>query len=158
MNKKIIAFQHLRAKNDPNGNPQRCYVLINEDGSIHDVINEGYKGLPDRCRGLTELYNVEISRSAYHDFIRIGREKQKPKILEVGGDEDAILQMLDECYPEYKIGNLTFSPSQIIKECDPVALRCMVAAEPIRYQCDDCQEMFDDEDEANEHWTENHNA
>ena len=33
-------------------------------------------------------------------------------------------EMLDECYPEVKIGYLTFSPSQIVEECDPTAFRC----------------------------------
>ena len=33
-------------------------------------------------------------------------------------------EMLDECYPEVKIGYLTFSPSQIVEECDPTGFRC----------------------------------
>jgi len=31
--------------------------------------------------------------------------------------------MLDESYPVFEIGNLTFYPSQILRECDPVAYR-----------------------------------
>lgn len=30
-------------------------------------------------------------------------------------------EMLDECYEVVKIGYLTFYPSQILKECDPIA-------------------------------------
>lgn len=33
-------------------------------------------------------------------------------------------ELLDDCYPVYKIGDLTFYPSQILKECDPIAYRC----------------------------------
>jgi hypothetical protein len=32
-------------------------------------------------------------------------------------------EMLDESYPVFEIGNLTFYPSQILRECDPVAYR-----------------------------------
>lgn len=32
-------------------------------------------------------------------------------------------EMLNEVYPEYKIGDLTFSPAQILRTCDPVAYR-----------------------------------
>lgn len=38
--------------------------------------------------------------------------------------EELYEQMLDECYPEVKIGYLTFSPSRIVKELDPIAYRC----------------------------------
>jgi hypothetical protein len=30
-------------------------------------------------------------------------------------------EMLDECYPVYKMGHSVFYPSQILRECDPVA-------------------------------------
>ncbi len=32
-------------------------------------------------------------------------------------------EMLDECCEEVKVGNCTFSPSQVLKECDPTAFR-----------------------------------
>lgn len=35
--------------------------------------------------------------------------------------------MLDECYPVYKMGELTFYPSQILRECDPIAYRVALA-------------------------------
>lgn len=80
MNKKrAVMFQHLRAANSPMGNPQRCFVLIAADGAIVNVIDEGYKGLPVECRGLTELYSVEISRSQYHEFLRVGKDKAELK-------------------------------------------------------------------------------
>jgi hypothetical protein len=30
-------------------------------------------------------------------------------------------ELLDECHPEYKMGELTFSPSDILYYCDPIA-------------------------------------
>ena len=32
-------------------------------------------------------------------------------------------ELLDEIYGEVKLGNLTFSPSRIIRELDPIAYR-----------------------------------
>lgn len=34
--------------------------------------------------------------------------------------------MLDETHQDYEIGDLTFSASQVLKECDPTAYRCML--------------------------------
>ena len=41
--------------------------------------------------------------------------------------EDLFDEMLDDVYPVYKIGELTFYPSQILKECDPIAYRIAVS-------------------------------
>ncbi|NBW20371.1 MAG: hypothetical protein EBR82_71630 [Caulobacteraceae bacterium] len=35
-------------------------------------------------------------------------------------------EMLDEVYPEIKIGNLTFYPSQVLANCDPIAYQISV--------------------------------
>jgi len=37
--------------------------------------------------------------------------------------EEQYDEILDKCYAVFKIGNLTFYPSQILKNCDPVAYR-----------------------------------
>lgn len=37
--------------------------------------------------------------------------------------KDSFIEMLDELYPKYKIGNLTFTASEILECCDPVAFR-----------------------------------
>ena len=42
-------------------------------------------------------------------------------------EEEMFDEMLDECYPVVKIGELTFYPSQILKECDPIAYRIGVS-------------------------------
>ena len=39
-------------------------------------------------------------------------------------DKQGYDEMLDECYDEFKIGEMTFYPSDILKSCDPVAYRC----------------------------------
>jgi RNA polymerase subunit RPABC4/transcription elongation factor Spt4 len=37
--------------------------------------------------------------------------------------EEMFEELLDECYPEISIGCCTFSPSQVLKELDPVCFR-----------------------------------
>lgn len=44
-----------------------------------------------------------------------------------GTIEDMFDEMLDETYPVVKIGELTFYPSQILKQCDPIAYRIGVS-------------------------------
>ena len=44
-----------------------------------------------------------------------------------GTIEDMFDEMLDEAYPVVKIGELTFYPSQILKQCDPIAYRIGVS-------------------------------
>ncbi len=43
----------------------------------------------------------------------------KTRLTPVDGEE-MFEELLDECYPEVKIGNSVFSPSQVLKELDPV--------------------------------------
>lgn len=38
-------------------------------------------------------------------------------------------EMLDDCNDPYKIGTLTFYPSEILSKCDPVAYRCGISDE-----------------------------
>ena len=37
--------------------------------------------------------------------------------------EELFEQLLDECYPEVKVGCCTFSPSEVMKELDPTCFR-----------------------------------
>jgi hypothetical protein len=43
----------------------------------------------------------------------------KTRLTPVDGEE-MFEELLDECYPEVKVGCCTFSPSQVMKELDPV--------------------------------------
>jgi hypothetical protein len=42
-------------------------------------------------------------------------------LLEEIEGETQFDEMLDECYPVVKIGYMEFYPSQILKNCDPIA-------------------------------------
>ena len=39
------------------------------------------------------------------------------------GKADRFDEMLNEVYPEYSMGWASFTPAQILKECDPIAYR-----------------------------------
>lgn len=53
------------------------------------------------------------------------KEKQQSQIeLDPDDYEDQFDDMLDETILEIEIGNLTYSPSHVLKNVDPVAYRC----------------------------------
>lgn len=68
-------FQHVKAPNDTNGNPRRCFVIYDLDSGrgITEVIDEGYSGRPIRLRDMYELANVNVSAREYRSFIAIGK-------------------------------------------------------------------------------------
>lgn len=41
--------------------------------------------------------------------------------------EESLVQLLDEIYEPFKMGELTFYPSDILKSCDPIAWRMAVS-------------------------------
>jgi len=75
----VKAWQHLKADNDPDGNPQRLYVVYElQTGEYADnlgsfqwwrivgVYDEGYAGMPSSLKSLPEIPSVRISKSDYH--------------------------------------------------------------------------------------------
>lgn len=46
--------------------------------------------------------------------------KQKRKIM---SKVERFEEMLNEVYPEYKMGFISLTPAQILRECDPIAYR-----------------------------------
>lgn len=75
-------FQHLRAQNDPSGNPQRLWVVYELTHDTHTmywstvaVIDEGYGNPPEYFRSLPSLPSVDISRSRYHALVKDAHER-----------------------------------------------------------------------------------
>ena len=69
-----IMIRYYCAANDGNGNPQRCYVLVNPDGQEVAVWDEGYLG-NDSVPGIwrREAYAAEripCSMSYYRKLLR----------------------------------------------------------------------------------------
>jgi len=52
---------------------------------------------------------------------RIEEIKEEINTLENNENTEEYDDMLNDCYPEVKIGNMTFSPSDVLKNCDEVA-------------------------------------
>jgi hypothetical protein len=41
---EVVAL-HLRANNDVNGNPRRCFVVLDDRSRFVEAIDEGYEGM-----------------------------------------------------------------------------------------------------------------
>lgn len=69
----IMCYQHLKTKNDRNGNPRRLWVAYNYRGNVCEVIDEGYSGRPYHLKDKLEILEVEIPVYEYDEII--GRAK-----------------------------------------------------------------------------------
>lgn len=77
-----LAVQHLRAKLDVNGNPQRLFVLYEIEESelgrgyakILEVRDEGYAGEPEEFKHYPELPSVDIPLSEYRRLLKMTKE------------------------------------------------------------------------------------
>jgi hypothetical protein len=76
---KGVFVQHLKAENDPNGNPQRLFLVYDKHGDVISVYDEGYRGEPADINRLPHLPSIEISKSEYHDWIKQARSDNKLK-------------------------------------------------------------------------------
>ena len=68
----MYAVQHLRAPNDVNGNPRRCYVLyrLDDDGAwLVEVRDEGYAGEPREWMAHPHLRPIDVSARVYRRFL-----------------------------------------------------------------------------------------
>ena len=75
-----VMVTHLRADNDPNGNPQRLYVINNSKGEIIDVIDEGYYGssaFRKTYPNYVEVATYNIPKSEYHELKREWKSKNQ---------------------------------------------------------------------------------
>jgi hypothetical protein len=73
-------------------------------------------------------------------------------ITEIEKDEREFEDILNETYGTVEICGMTFDQGTALKELDPVAFRCAMSDEPIRYACGECGKEFeeDEQDEAEE--------
>ena len=67
-----IAYQRLRAYNDPNGNPRRLWAVYDEQGNIGALINEGYSGHPKHLveYEIPMLPTIDIDVAQYNELKR----------------------------------------------------------------------------------------
>ena len=70
---------HLRATNDANGNPRRCFVIFDGDGSRIGAVDEGYNGaqaiersgLLPKGAEVNLLCQISVPVSEYRDSLRL---------------------------------------------------------------------------------------
>ena len=139
---------------------------------IHERLqNAAYKMTENFCYGCYKVVEGKhCPECGSDDFMRhlsgVGVEYGTEWVIEhlittrltpVDGEE-MYEELLDECYPEIKVGCSTFSPSEVIKELDPIAFRIGVgenlddlAQDGQLYECggeyyeiSDLEEMLDD--------------
>lgn len=63
---------HLRAKNDVNGNPQRCYLILDNDGDAVDAVDEGYMGHGALKRHYADIrvgVTIEVTPAEYKSWL-----------------------------------------------------------------------------------------
>jgi hypothetical protein len=64
---------HLAAPNDRNGNPQRCFVLFNENGIAINCFDEGYLGrnaMPEHLRK-QPCPVIQVQAKEYKSWLKI---------------------------------------------------------------------------------------
>jgi len=68
MESSAYMFQHIKAKNDANGNPQRLFIEYNISGEVVNVIDEEYNGMPKRFFNIVQLPSINISVGEYKEW------------------------------------------------------------------------------------------
>ena len=82
----------------------------------------------------TEIENIELN---------ISELRAKINSFEYSLTESEFNDYLDECYDEVNICGMTYSASDALKSCDPVAYRCAKSDYEGNFDLDDCTEYTD---------------
>ena len=82
----------------------------------------------------SEIENLELS---------ISELKSEIDGFEYSSTEAEFDDFLDECYDEVNICGMTYSASNALKSCDPVAYRCAKSDYEGNFDLDDCIEYTD---------------
>jgi len=75
---KPVVVLHLRAKNDTNGNPQRLWMIVSDEGQILDVIDEGYGNLPQEYRDIPDI-PINLKQGEYRNYLRWWKQAASPE-------------------------------------------------------------------------------
>ena len=59
-------------------------------------------------------------------------------------------EWLNELYESVAVCGYIYYQGSLLRSIDPVTFRCIMADEPSKWQCDDCGEIYEDEDDAND--------
>jgi len=69
---------------------------------------------------------------------------------EIEKSDDQFQDELNELYGTVTICGMTFDQGSALRELDPIAFRCALADEPIKYGCGECNAEYEDQEEAEE--------
>lgn len=86
--------------------------------------------------------NVEIEEKG----VELVSKEERKDCLENGDNEEEYDDFLDECYPDVKIGNISFCASRVLKELDEVAYNCGLDD----YNEEELSELEDEIEELND--------
>ena len=70
-----MIYIKVSAPNDRNGNPRRCFVVIDQEGRLVEVIDEGYVGVSavtKRWPNIKQSIQVNVTVNEYKKFIKVG--------------------------------------------------------------------------------------
>ena len=100
-----------------------------------------------------ETLKAQISRletviSEWKD--NITSKQSEIESFEYECSDDEFSDWIDSIYPEVTIGSLTFSPSEVMKELDPISYRCGKSDYESNYDLDDCEEYATLKDELSD--------
>lgn len=73
---------HICAPNDNNGNPRRCFVVIDDAGNVVEAIDEGYDGqsaVTDKYPDAKLGPKIEVTPSEYRSWLREHGKGRKRK-------------------------------------------------------------------------------
>jgi len=62
--------------------------------------------------------------------------------------EDEYEEYLDNIYGDVNICGYKYPSGGALKELDPIAFRCGLCEQPIKYECGKCGEIYEEEHEA----------
>ena len=101
---------------------------------------------------MTNLETLKVQIAELESSIVIKQSEITSKQSEIDNFEyecsdNEFSDWIDSIYPEVNIGSLTFSPSDVMKELDPIAYRCGKSDYESNYDLDNVEEYTDLKDE-----------
>jgi hypothetical protein len=98
----------------------------NNLNSCVDVNIEGLEYGPEEAiSGAFNWENTKEGKDFWEEYDILWTKKDKQFTQQEA--EEMFNKHLDEMYPDYEIGNLSFKPSTILKKCDPIAYKIMLS-------------------------------
>jgi hypothetical protein len=70
--------------------------------------------------------------------------------IEIEMTEEEYEELLNSIYEPVSVCGYMHDQGSLLLEIDPIAFRCGLSEEPSKYQCGECENIFDDYDDANE--------